>query len=131
MLEIPDIDPERVELYGKAFLKLIRDFQQNYESMMQQQEDRIQDPNHMNVIDISDDEVMGSNDLDDLDDDDFPRERSSYFPNRDVEAFNAQCMLNPLREGDQSADKNFSIADAASTKCPDAVSLPTCHGIRW
>ncbi len=99
MLEIPGIDPERVELYGKAFLKLIRDFQQNYESMMQQQEDRIQDPNHMNVIDISDDEVMGSNDLDDLDDDDFPRERSSHFPSRDVEAFNAQCMWNSLCEG--------------------------------
>lgn len=126
MLEIPGIDAEKVELYGRSFLKLIRDFQQSYESMMQRQEDRIQDPNHMNVIDISDDEDMGSNDLDDLDDDDFAKERSSYFPSRDVEAFNAQCLLHLHRRNSLSTDKIFSIPDAASTERAYGVSLATC-----
>lgn len=91
MLEIPGIEPEKVEIHGKDFLELVKKAQHFYESMMQQQEDRVQDPNHMNVIDISDDdEELGDYDLDDLDDNGSYKERSSYFPPREVEAFNAQ-----------------------------------------
>lgn len=96
MLEIPGIDPEKVEIHGKTFLELSRQVQSNYESMMQQQEERIQDPNHMNVINISDDEELGDHDLDDLDDIGFHKERSAYFPPREVEAFNAEMtQLQP------------------------------------
>ena len=73
---------------------MIRASQQRYESIMHQQEDRPQDPNHQNVISISSDE----NDTDYGACEDFEEEncseeeRSSYFkPSAGVEAFNAQC----------------------------------------
>ena len=64
--------------------------------MIQQQEDRPQDPNHMNVIEInsSDDEFSDPYGLDELDD--FDEEsgsqggRSQYFQDANVAAFNAQ-----------------------------------------
>lgn len=91
MLEIPGIDAEKVRLYGEPFLKLVKQVHNSYESMMQQQEDRTEDPNHRNVINISDDDDFGNADMDDLDDQGSPRERSSYFPIREVQDFNAQC----------------------------------------
>ena len=92
MLEIPGIDPDKVERYGKIFLKLIRDAHRGYEAMMQQQEDRPQDPNHQNVIDISSDDEYGKSDgLVEIDaDEESLGEPSRYFPSHDVSAFNAQ-----------------------------------------
>lgn len=98
MLEIPHIDANKVQLYGKSFLRLIKLAQESYESMMQREEDRTEDPNHKNVIDISDDDEFGDYELDNLDDDSSPRERSMYFPSREVEAFNAQRKLIFLEE---------------------------------
>ena len=94
MREIPGIDLDKIDRYGKRFLKLIRASQQIYESMMRQQEDRPQDPNHQNVIDISsDDEFMDDGTFDDFDDaHGSQEERSSYFQVApEVDAFNAQC----------------------------------------
>lgn len=93
MLEIPGIDADRVKLYGKPFLNLIKNAQQFYESLMRQQEDCTIDPNHMNVINISDDDEYEQHDLDDLDDNGSQPQRSAYFPSRKVEAFNAQSKL--------------------------------------
>lgn len=97
MLEIPGIDPEKVKHYGPRFLEMIKNSQQLYESMMRQQEDRTQDPNHMNVINISDDEEFENHDLDDYDENDFQQERSTFFPSRDVEAFNAKGIANTVQ----------------------------------
>ena len=92
LLEIPGIDPERVRLYGKPFLTLIRTSHNAYERMMQKEEDCPCDPNHQNVIDISSDEDYGDDaDLDELGNDGSQEERSQYFPGPDVEAFNARC----------------------------------------
>ena len=98
MLEIPGIDPDKVQRYGKRLLKLVRLSHQGYESMMRQEEDRPQDPNHQNVIDISsDDDANEYGGLDDLGDmEQLQEERSAYFrPPAEVEAFNAQCLLTP------------------------------------
>jgi len=99
LLEIPNIDPDKVERYGKTFLKIIKDAHREYEAMMQQQEDHPQDPNHQNVIDISsDDEYGDSGDLDELhSDEESQGERSQYFHSDDVNAFNAQrrCPISP------------------------------------
>ena len=94
MLEIPGIDPVKVELYGKQFLRIIREFHQAYEEMIQQQEDRPQDPNHQNVIDISSDEeyVDGADVEDSGDDAAAEGQRSLYFQqSSEVAAFNRQC----------------------------------------
>ena len=40
MLEIPGIDPDKVERYGGQFLRLIRTSHEGYENLMKQQEDR-------------------------------------------------------------------------------------------
>lgn len=82
-----------MKLYGKLFLKLVRQAQQGYEDMMRQEEDHPLDPNHENVIDISSDKEYGDDeDLDELANDDSHEEHSAYFQAApDVEAFNAKC----------------------------------------
>lgn len=98
LLEITGIDPERVRLYGKKFLALIREAHHGYEQMIQPREDRPQDPNHQNVINISSDEDFGDNEgLDKSEDDeDSPEERSVYFAqDPEVEGFNARCRPPP------------------------------------
>ena len=92
MLEIPGIDPQKVDVHGKEFLKLVREAHRNYEAMMQREEDRPQDPNHQNIIELSsDDEFDDKNELDDLGDDESTEERSHFFqPSPDVMALNAR-----------------------------------------
>lgn len=124
MLEIPGIDPEKVERYGKPFLEMIKNSQQLYESMMRQQEDRTQDPNHMNVINISDDEEFENHDLDEFDENDSQQERSAYFPSRDVEAFNAKGKLEACEVAGGWTDGNHSIAAAISSTSASTVSEP-------
>ncbi len=96
LLEIPGIEAERVKLYGKRFLKLIRNHHNRYEAMLKEKEDRPCDPNHQTVIDISSDEEYGDDDLDELADDASQEEqRSQYFrPPPEVERFNAQRELH-------------------------------------
>ena len=117
MLEIPGIDPDKVDRYGKTFLKLVQEAHRGYEAMMQQQEDRPQDPNHVNVIDISsDDEFGGAGDLDEFDaDEESLGESSRYFPSDDVNAFNAQrkCHQTP---------RSLPIANK-----PKLLNLPLHH----
>ena len=59
---------------------------------MQREEDRPQDPNHQNIIELSsDDEFDDKNELDDLGDDESTEERSHFFqPSPDVMALNAR-----------------------------------------
>lgn len=98
MLEIPGIDPDKVERYGQRFLKLIRNAQRGYYEMKQQQHDLPrdppEDPNHRTVINISSgDEFADGYDLDDFaGEDGSQEERSSYFhAPPEVDAFNARC----------------------------------------
>ncbi|KAL8626159.1 hypothetical protein Q9189_008158 [Teloschistes chrysophthalmus] len=98
MLEFPGINGDKVRLYGKVFLNLVKRAQNFYESMMQQKEDRTEDPNHQNVINISDDDEFGNADMDDFDDQGSPRESSAYFASWEVQDFNAQLsQLQPLQ----------------------------------
>ena len=103
LLSIEGVDPERVRLHGPRFLKLIQEANRNYEAMMRAQEDRPVDPNHKNVVEISDDEdedeeddanVQLSQEFSDLDFDD--TETSQYFTadhlDSEVENFNARSM---------------------------------------
>ena len=90
MRQIPGIDVDKIDRYGKRFLKLIHAAHQGYETLMRQQEDRPQDPNHQNVIDISSDEEFGHDEYED--ELGSQPERSSYFQaDPEVEAFNARC----------------------------------------
>ena len=94
MRQIPDIDLDKVDRYGKRFLKLIHAAHQGYETLMRQQEDRPQDPNHQNVIDISSDDEFGDG-FDDFEDElGSQHGRSSYFQAPpEVKAFNARCQF--------------------------------------
>ena len=103
---IEGIDPERVRVHGNRFLKLIYEANKNYEAMMRAQEDRPADPNHKNVVEISDDEDDDDDDEDhaefqlsqEFSDVEFDEaETSQYFAgdhmDSDVEDFNARSML--------------------------------------
>ena len=99
MLEIPGIDPQKVGIHGKDFLRLVREAHGSYEAMMQREEDRPQDPNHQNIIELSsDDEFDDKNGLDDFDgDDESAEERSHFFqPPPDVVALNARSKSDEL-----------------------------------
>ena len=93
MLKIPDIDPDKVERYGKRFLKHIHNSRRLYENLIGDQDDRPTDPNHQNVVEISSDDDNGADLYDLLDNhDDSQEERSMYFQNPlEVEAFDAHC----------------------------------------
>ena len=112
MLGIPDINPDFVKLYGKKFFKLIKEAHAYYESILQDQEDKPQNPHQQNVIDLCDDEDDededgGSTDIYGLDDVEYPsvdvpgsqesQERSRFFePNlsKDVEDFNRRSKIS-------------------------------------
>ncbi len=84
-----------MKLYGRKFLRLIKNSKRGYDAMMES-EIRPQDPNHQNVIELgSSDEGEDADvdyDLDDLENDPSQGERSEYFQHDDeVEAFNARC----------------------------------------
>ena len=55
LLHIPGIDAERVKLYGPRFIKLLEKAFAQYDTMMTAR-NRPEDPNHRNVVEISDDE---------------------------------------------------------------------------
>lgn len=102
LLSIEGIDPERVRLHGPRFLKLIQEANKNYEAMMRAQEDRPVDPNHMNVVEISDDEDNEEDEdaqlSQEFSDVEFEgTETSQYFANdhaiADVEKFNARSRF--------------------------------------
>lgn len=100
MLEIPGIDPDKVRRYGKNFLKLIRESQNRYETLIQLKEDCPEDNNHRIVIEItSGDEFADDGGFDDLVEDGPQEERSAYFRVApDVDAFNAQCAYFNCRQ---------------------------------
>ena len=95
MLEIPGISHDMVQLHSKKFLKLIREAQRSYEEM-RQQEDRPQDPNHQNVINISSDEEQDNDgEFDDFDEEECSQGKSSAYFHQfkaldPVDAFNRQ-----------------------------------------
>lgn len=99
LLQIPHIDPDKVELYHKQFLSLVREWEQRYHTLRDQEEDRPDDPNHQNVVDLltSDDEDAGgtAHGLESS-----QEEQSSYFhqPDDQVVGFNNQMeMLQSAR----------------------------------
>ncbi|KAL6234715.1 hypothetical protein BDW75DRAFT_240831 [Aspergillus navahoensis] len=66
MLQIPNIDPDKVHRYGDKILKLIRDTQQRLCELKQEGDDVdgvVPDPNHHNVINVSDDEFSDADDV--------------------------------------------------------------------
>lgn len=91
MLQIAGIDPDKVQRYGKKFLRLIRTYEAGYEQNLLLNEDRPQDPNHETVVVISseDEAEEYGNDFDD--ELGSPEERSSYFQVApEVNEFNAK-----------------------------------------
>ncbi|TVY80885.1 ATP-dependent DNA helicase hus2/rqh1 [Lachnellula suecica] len=88
MRQIPGINQDRVNRYGKKFLPLIKEYYSNYDDMTSNNDDRDIDENHQNVIDISSDDAS---DGDAEDDDNISQgEQSQYFQPANVRAFNAQ-----------------------------------------
>ena len=102
LLQIPNIDPDKVDLYSSHYLRIVKQYRQFYESSMVEARENIpRDSNHQIVVEISSDEDYGDDEgLDDLASDDYEEEgeRSSYFPPADVERFNStmsQAMPRP------------------------------------
>ncbi|KAH7039107.1 hypothetical protein B0J12DRAFT_702930 [Macrophomina phaseolina] len=91
--EIPGIDRQMVMFYGDRFLRLIKQFKDDFDAMSGPQPDKVKDPNH-EIIEISDEdeEEYGGNFDEEPEPDDAGDVRSSYFPrgeaDPEVEAFN-------------------------------------------
>ena len=96
MREIRGVDPDRAKRFAKEFFPLIRSTKERYDDMIRDAEIP-QDPNHRNVIELSDSDDENDNQYDDSDFDDFVEDdeeatqQSPFFhPEPDVEAFNAR-----------------------------------------
>lgn len=91
MLRIAGIDPDKVQRYGKKFLRLIRTYEAGYEQNLLLNEDRPQDPNHETVVVISSEDEAEDYGHDFDDELGSPDERSSYFHVApEVNEFNAK-----------------------------------------
>ena len=118
MLEISGIDPNKVEIHGKEFIKLVREAHRNYEDMMHRKEDRPQDPNHQNIILLSsDDEFDDGDEFNDFEgDDESAEERSHFFqPPPEVVAMNARCKSTRLLKELPSNHNSFSTGARSSS----------------
>ena len=93
MLEIDGIDQDKVERYGVRLLRLIKDAHNTYEALMRAQEDVPDDPNHQNVVEISDDNHEPAQALNESDDHEFSDdETSQYFQLApEVAACHSEC----------------------------------------
>lgn len=94
LLQIRNIDPDKVKRYSKPLLRLLKVHHDNYQDMMQG-EAPVADPNRETVIEISsDEEDYGSFHESDMDDDGSGSgagQRSAYFqPTSATAAFNAR-----------------------------------------
>lgn len=99
---IEGMDDYKIATYARLLLRLVKTAFDNYEEIMRHTEDRLDDPNHRNVVEISSDDEDFINDGDGFDmsqseaefDD---TETSQYFsaPDPDVERFNAQSKTHP------------------------------------
>ncbi|OJD37955.1 family helicase [Diplodia corticola] len=101
LMSLPGVDAQMVTLYGERFLKLVKRYKNNFESMTGQhlqQADKVKDPNH-EIIEISDEDEEDDDaqfeDEVDLDAEESSEEcRSSYFRKPEVdpelEAFNVR-----------------------------------------
>ena len=120
MRKIPNIDPEKVNLYGRTFLNLVQSSQRLYKEILQGQEDRPHDPNHQNVISISSDDDFGDDaDLDELANDGYQDERSQYFAETNVGASNARCM----GAASHSDFSDFALADTQVQSLPKEAPI--------
>lgn len=99
LLHINGIDADKVERYGARFLRLIEDAHNTYEALMRAQEDLPEDPNHKNVVEISDDDLEAEIEAEESDDHEFSDEETSqYFQHApEVAAFNAQSKSTAPR----------------------------------
>ena len=128
MLQIPGINPEKVQLYGKPFCKLAERCRIKYDEMMSHNEEG-PDPNAQNVIDLvsdDDDDVdeYGSFEASDVEDDEDEGEPSAYFqPAKEVQAFNA-------RFAQSQSDALRSAATVANTQ-PARKSFPKSKKRNW
>ncbi|KAL3460449.1 hypothetical protein BJX64DRAFT_184819 [Aspergillus heterothallicus] len=70
MLQIPDVDVDKVQRYGERILKLLRDTRRRYFELKKDRDDVdgiVPDPNHHNVVNISSEDEFNDNDLNDSD----------------------------------------------------------------
>lgn len=99
MRQIPDINIDRVDVYGKHFIPLIKQFKYSYDEAMgdnrEQDQDGDMDTNHQNVIDlVTDDE--GVDDEDGAEDED-------YDVDDETEAAMQQAEKSRFFEGSNNA----------------------------
>lgn len=126
MLNIPGIASEQVRLYGHKFLPQIRAAKREYDAMMES-ENRPQDPNHMNVIDISSDDGndpdLGQGADGSFSDEESQGERSQYFqPDKAVESLYAQRKSLSLLSS-RNALTSYSEPSASAGTLPRSVDL--------
>ena len=106
MRELPGINPENVNKFGKKFIRLVEKYHLGYEEAMSANEDRDIDKNHQNVIDLCSDEDDFSEDGADDDHMSQTEQPSKYFvPKPNVQNWNekmAQAGQLPQRSHPKS-----------------------------
>jgi bloom syndrome protein len=84
MKKIPGISVDRVQEYGKQFIDLVEKFHGIYNREMNKEAERDTDPNHRNVIEVSDDSQ--DDDFGGVDDGEDEEATSRFFPSEPQQA---------------------------------------------
>ncbi|KAL2809662.1 hypothetical protein BJX63DRAFT_345896 [Aspergillus granulosus] len=110
MLQIPNIDEDKVRRYGDKVLKLLRDTQRRYSELKKDRDDVdgiVPDPNHHNVVNISSDEYEFS-DFDDV------MEQASALQRDEGVVTSQYFPMNQQTLGD--SDDEYHPSPSASSK---------------
>ena len=124
--KINGINQDKVQLYGKHFIKLVKQCKQSYDEMLAQGSELPNDPNAQNVIDlVSDDDEDGpdDNEYGSVGESDFEEdegEPSAYFPQAaEVQAFNARVGASqpqaPRRASTKKGKRNWTAKGASGS----------------
>ncbi|PVH88433.1 ATP-dependent DNA helicase [Cadophora sp. DSE1049] len=117
MRQIPDINVERVEAYGKSFIPLIKQFQNGYDEVMggirEQDQDEDMDTNHQNVIDLVTDDEGGDDEDEDYEIDEETEaalqqaERSRFFDEPSNSSFSRNGSTKSASTGQSRAGSAY------------------------
>ncbi|CEL05443.1 Putative ATP-dependent DNA helicase [Aspergillus calidoustus] len=143
MLQIPNIDEDKVHRYGDKMLKLIRDTQRRYSELKQNRDGAdgvVPDPNHTNVVNISsdDDEFGELSDFDDIIEQASTLQRdenvvtSQYFPRnpQTMEDSDGEYRPSPKASSKSSSSKPQKRKTTKRSRRQSSEPKPRAKGSR-
>jgi bloom syndrome protein len=113
MCDIPGIDKDKVNMYGRKFLQLVERYHKGYDEMMNINNDQDMDQNHQNVIDLcSDEEFIGEEEEEDEDHLSQAEQPSKYFkPIAPLRGAAVQAFMDQIAQAEKLPQRSHPKPD--------------------